>query len=205
MTGLEFASGIIDNIFSWPVAVLLIVLILRRQLAEMFRTVESFVVEAGGTKFSFNRNLERAKENLVEAQRTLPPTKPTEGDEETREEQARYLNSQLAYALSFAEDDPRSTVMEAWNRLIVEQVNKVARDMGLPPSRTVDLLKKLKSLGAVNDEIWDSIRYLNDIDVDVSAAKMEPTPDQARAYAEVARDVAEVLSRLRDGEKQSPK
>jgi hypothetical protein len=205
MTGLEFIAGIIDNIFSWPVAVLLIVLILRKQLAELFHTVESFVVEAGGTRVSFNRTLERAKEGLAEAKRALPPTKRADLDEAESQDDDHYFDSQSLYALDYSQEDPEYAVVAAWERLIVEQVRRLAHVMGLSPSGTPELLRELKSLGVINDDIWNSVKYLNDLHVFASRGKITPTPSQAIEYIQVARDMARYLNSLRkEATKKSP-
>jgi hypothetical protein len=79
MGWLEFAANIIDNVLSWPVAVLLIVFLLRNQLRGLFHTVENFVLEAGGTKVSFTRSLERARGGVAAARVDILPS-PTGSD-----------------------------------------------------------------------------------------------------------------------------
>jgi hypothetical protein len=225
---LEFFANIIDNVLSWPVAVLLIVLLLRKQLRELFRTVENFVLEAGGTKFSLTRNLETARESLAagKAEALLPPTKSEASSEDpesvdlapahkeersppdtTAMKEAEYLAEQYSHTWKLARKDPSYAIEVAWDRLIAEQVRRSAHDRGLPTSNdTFKLLIELNSRGLVNDDIVRSVRNLNVVRRKVAFAEKDPSPNEALEYVDVAWEAANVLSFLRseDAKSQSP-
>ena len=223
MNWLEFFANMIDNVLSWPVAVLLIVLILRKQLRELFRTVENFVLEHGGTKFSVTRNLEIAKESVAAAKaQALPPPTESEASDTPYDDQgspydetdtfytdpsntdtaaakeAEYLAEQYSHAWKLARRDPSYAIEVAWDRLIAEQVRRSAHDRGQPPADdTFYLLKQLNSRGLVNDDIVRSVKNLNVIRMKVAFAEDDPIPVEALEYVEVAWQVANVLSFLR--------
>jgi hypothetical protein len=204
MGWLEFAANIIDNVLSWPVAVLLIVLLLRKQLRELFHTVENLVLEHGGTRLSINRNLERARESVAAAKsdRELEAPKPDAAAEE-----AQYLADQYQHAWKLARRNPLNAIEVAWDRLIAEQVRRLAHDRGLPPADdTMHQLKELNSLGVVNDAIVNSAKSLNAIRTQVEFAQIDPSPNEALEYVDVAWEVSNYLSYLRteDAKRQSP-
>jgi hypothetical protein len=144
MSWLEFTAIIIDNVLSWPVAVLLIVLLLRKQLRELFRTVENFVLEAGGTKVSITRGLELAREGVAVAKAEALPspteseassdlygepgttyTNPSDTDAAAAKE-AEYLADQYQHAWKLAQRNPSYAIEVAWERLVAEQVRRLA-------------------------------------------------------------------------------
>jgi hypothetical protein len=195
MNWLEFFANIIDNVFSWPVAVLLIVVLLRKQLRELFRTVENFVLEAGGTKVSVTRSLERAREG-VEAAKS---DKELEAQQETE-----YLLNQFSYILDLTQRDPASAITVAYERLIAEQVNRLAHDKDLPAAGDERyLLKELKARGVVPDPIAESIRNLSSVHFQVATAEREPSPGEAVEYTQIALEVGRYLNYLR-GEDTKP-
>jgi hypothetical protein len=128
MSWLEFASNIIDNVFSWPVAVLLIVLLLRKQIREVLLSVENFVVEGGGTKVSVTRSLELAKQSITAAKAILPH--PDESGAVERQH-AKDLAEQYSDVSELAQRNPPYAMEVAWERLITEQVRRLARNRGL--------------------------------------------------------------------------
>ena len=210
MTWLEFAASIIDNVFSWPVAALLIVLILRRQLADLFRTVESFVLEAGGTRVSFNRGLERAREGLAEAAKKPLPA-GHDGAQRGQLEDAEtadnaYLSDQYSYISGLAQSNPSYAIETAWEQLIADQANRLAYEKGLPPSgETLYQLAKLNERGIVDSAVADSVRNMANIRSRVAVTMVEPSTVQALEYVQVARDVADYLNSLRkDATRQPP-
>jgi hypothetical protein len=194
MNWLEFSANIIDNVFSWPVAVLLIVFLLRKQLRELVRTVENLVVEAGGTRVSINRSLERAREGVAAAK--------SDKEFEVREED-EYLLKQYSYMSELAQNSPSYVVTIAWERFIEEQVRHLAHDKDLPPGDTMPLLNELKSRGIVPDAIVDSVRNLSRVNFQVAFAEKDPSPKEAQAYAQIAAEVSRYLNSLR-GEDTKP-
>jgi hypothetical protein len=218
MSWLEFAANFIDNVLSWPVAVFLIVVLLRKQLRELFRTIENFVLESGGTKVSFTRSLERAREGVAAATVLhevghnigLPHSGTYVHGERTdvaARKEDEYLANQYKHTLERAESHPSYAIEVAWDRLIAEQVRRLAHDRDLPPADdTFYQLSELYSRGVVPDSIVRSAKNLNRIRFRVTTAEMDPSPNEALEYVEVAWAVAHYLSFLRseDAKPQSP-
>jgi hypothetical protein len=189
MNWLEFTANIIDTVLSWPVAVLFIVVLLRKQLRELFRTVENFVLEAGGTKVSFTRSLERAREGVEAA---------TSAKELGAQQETEYLLNQYSYILDLAQRDPSSAIAEAYERFIGEQVNRLAHDKNLPAAgNDMYLLKELNARGVVPEAIVDSVRNLSSVHFQVTTAEREPSTSEAREYAQIALAVGHYLNALR--------
>jgi hypothetical protein len=226
MNWLEFFANLIDNVLSWPVAVLLIVLLLRKQLRELFRTVENFVLEHGGTRVSFTRSLERAREGVAAAKAEARPRlrEASSDDPEskasipaleeepssldaTAAKEAEYLAEQYSHAWKLARRNPSRAIEFAWDRLVAEQVRRLAQDRGLRPAdATHYVLNELNSRGVVNDDIAKSANTLNEMRFRVATADGKPTRKHADQYIEVAWEVANYLSYLRseDAKSQSP-
>jgi hypothetical protein len=195
MNWLEFTSNIIDSVLSWPVAVLLIVVLLRKQLRELFRTIENLVLEAGGTKFSVTRRLELARES-VEAIKS-------ETEIGTQQEN-EYLRNQYEYVLGLAQRNADSAIAEAYERFIREQVNRLAYDKGLPAAGNHRyLLKELNARGVVPDSIIDSERNLSTVHYQVTSAERDASLKEAVEYAGIALEVGRYLNSLR-GEDTKP-
>jgi len=195
MNWLEFTSNIMDNVLSWPVAVLLIVLILRKQLRELFRTIENLVLEAGGTKLSVTRNLELAKEGIAAAKSET---------ELGAQQENEYLRNQYEYISGLAQRNPNSAIAEAYDRFIVEQVNRLAHDKGLPAAGNPRyLLKELNARGVVPDSIVDSARNLRIVHFEVTTGDRDASPREAAEYARIALEVGGYLNSLR-GEDTKP-
>jgi hypothetical protein len=195
MSWLEFAANIIDNVLSWPVAVLLVVPLLRKQLRELFHTIENFVLEAGGTRVSFTRSLERAREGVAAAKsdRELGAQQETE-----------YLLNQFSYILDLAQRKPASALAEAYERFKQEQINRLAHDKDLPAAGNERyLLQELNAHGVVPDAIVDSVRNLSSVHYEVTTAKRDPSPSEAVEYAQIALEVGRYLNALR-GEDTKP-
>jgi hypothetical protein len=233
MTWLEFFSNIIDNILSWPVAVLFIVLVLRKELGELFHTVENFVLEAGGTRVSFTRNLERAKERAAAATAGVLPSptgsdtsgnldgeqadldEPVAGtrnriplDNDVLRKADQSLRNEYWYTTELAQTRPSFAMQSAWHRLIGDPIRRLADEKDVPPAGdTLYLLNELNSRGVVPDAIVDSARNLNYALFQVAPARREPSPSEAVEYAQIALEVGRYLNYLRseDSEPQPPR
>jgi hypothetical protein len=135
MSWLEFASNIIDNVLSWPVAVFLIVLLMRKQIRELLLSVENFVVEAGGTRVSLTRSLERANEVVAAAKADLlPPPNDSDAAERTEVEHLELpsIGWQL-FILDSSQSDPIAlpAFLDTYaTRLLTEPLNSTYSSPG---------------------------------------------------------------------------
>lgn len=233
MNWMEFTANIIDNVFSLPVALLLIVFLLREQIRELFRTVTNLGLEHGGTRLSLTRSLEHASEHAREGlaadgvEVLLAPTSSDDSGEENisgklhedpgtigttpsntdaAAAEAEYLAEQYSYTWKLARSNPSSAIEVAWDRLIAEQVRRLAHDRGLRPADDMGLLNELNSRGVVNHAILSSAKDLNRIRFKVATAQMDPSPNEALQYVDIAWEVTSSLSYLRseDAKSQSP-
>jgi len=202
MGWLEFSANIIDNVLSWPAAVLLIVFLLRKQLRELFHTIENVVLEWGGTKVSLTRSLERAREGVaavkpdeeLEAPKPNRP-KPDRADRELLAKENQYLSNQYLYTSELAQKNPSQAIEVAWHRFIAEQVRRLADDRDLPPDGdTTYLLNELNSRGVVPDAIVDSVKNLGKVRFEVGTTHREPSPNEALEYTQIASQVGRYLN-----------
>lgn len=128
MNWLEFVANLIDNVLSWPVALFLIVFLLRKQIRELFRTIENFVLELGGTKVSVTRSLELAREGVAAAKsdkelEAPEPDKELEAlkpDRQAVGKEHQYLTNQFLYTAELTQTNPPHAIEVAWHRFIAE-------------------------------------------------------------------------------------
>jgi hypothetical protein len=107
MSVLEFISSVFSSL-SWPLAVVIAVVVLRRPLRHLLTRLES--LKGPGIEATFQRQLEEAKEEAVLAVEGPRPS----GQQRNREHQAKGEYFDL---FQLADLSPRAAIIEAWLRI----------------------------------------------------------------------------------------
>ena len=133
MSVLEFISSVLSSL-SWPLALIIIVIVLRRPLRHLLLRLES--LKGPGIEATFQRQLEEAKEEAALA---------VEGstEQENRERQTQFDRFDL---MQLAELSPRAAIVEAWLR-VESALTQLAVMNGLQPNSRANFLQLLALLG----------------------------------------------------------
>jgi hypothetical protein len=227
MGWIEFFSHVIDNVLSWPVAIVVTVLILRKQLQDLFRTIENFVLRGAGWEVSFNRRLEKARENIAEVVKPseIEPTnlqplpgktgkrrEPKEEDEAprppTREAPDEDLNSSyLALINRVALSSPTQVILDAWYRIAYE-VHQLAKAVDPDQVKVVTptLLDPMQTLVELADadivpaSLVAAVKHLHQLRNEVvhrSGADEKLSTEQVIAYITTASEIIDFLRQTR--------
>lgn len=114
MDWLTFFSNVVGAVLSWPVAIIVVIWILREPLKEVIRSLENLAIEAGGVRFDMNKRLNEAKQEAEEAD------VPALGERVVTDDDARFAEKEYGWLYKLAETYPRSAVMEAWVQVETE-------------------------------------------------------------------------------------
>jgi len=175
MDWLTFASNIISAL-AWPVAAIVLVILLRRQILSLLPFVKR--LKAGPIEAEFEREVKELKASVAEAvpaAALLPSPEPDTKDA----------------LLRLAETHPRAAILEAW--LGVEGAALAALERkgmstesskGRSPILLATLLAKSELLAQGQLNIFQELRSLRNQAVHVGA--FEPTVEAARSYVESA-------------------
>lgn len=179
MTGLQFVAAILAA-FAWPVAVVVAVGLLRRELIGAFRRIES--VEFPGGKATFATLVDFQKVVAVAAKDAVSPD---EGG-------VRYEMTEFSVVEALASAAPAQAVIDAWG-LLEYQLN-VASDR-LAPDQPHGWPQVVRNL-----EAWDKwpmlypavleLRRLRDYTV---RSSRPPSSADAARYVSVAQDLATTI------------
>jgi hypothetical protein len=199
---LEFISATIGQLISWPVAIVVAVLLLRKELQQLIPTLHRARLGPGGAEFEFKEDLEEIKQKADQAE--LPP--PAEG-------RLRY-RAAADWRISLtdlAKKDPPGAILVAWG-FVEEELAELADRLNLfpiplPRQRSpLRISRKLSAVGALSDEMFgliDSLRLLSKSVANAPAPRMLAA--EALEYIEVAQRVVEQLRALPTSSGESEK
>lgn len=194
MDWLTFISSIVDQIISWPVAVLIIVLLFLRQLRRLIPTLRHARFGGGNyVELDFGEEVEEIEQRADQAQLPTPQVEderiPLPGTEEAEERQRR----EVLYSL--AETLPSSAVVEAYKAVEEEAAGLAERaDVQLTLKRRPmpHLIRVLRNNDLISDEvaeIADSLRHLRNKAAHLREVNI--STEEAKEYVDVAQRVAQ--------------
>jgi hypothetical protein len=184
--GLEFTSTLIGHVFSWPVAVVVVGLALRKPLTELLPKLKSY--EGLGQKLSFGDRLAETEESVEQAAESISQEAdrkqietPAEGQEDTDTFDALALlaanNPSYAIVLAFGQ------VERALNALY-EASLKTAE--GPTPRNTNLQLKMLQQHGVINEFFVGATNDLKELRDRIAHGQHNPTSGEAVTYVKTA-------------------
>lgn len=172
---------------AWPLAAVVIVFLLRTQLADLLPAIRR--LRFGAFEFDFGERINALETKAV--QEEILATLPPESLESTRLER-------------LADVAPRAAVLEAW--LAVEKEARVAAEkVNLPPNVPIArLVRELQSRRLVALGLAAYVNELREIrNRAVHADDFTLLPDHAERYVTLARQVANVLASAGSEQTQS--
>ena len=182
----EFWASVVDSVapvvgaFAWPVAVLMIVLVVvqmfRPEIVKLLGRVKS--AKGPGYEFDFADLVDRAEETadrVIEDEEVPPATDP---------------------APRASAGEPVAAIITAWEDL-VERLMWL-QESALPPTphRPVLALSKLLTAGIISDDAASAIQSLRKLRNEVAHGRATPTKLEADRYVDAARDMSRYVDNL---------
>jgi hypothetical protein len=217
MSVLEFISNLIDNLLSWPVILAALLLFFRRPIASLLQRISEW--EGFGQKIKFGKELAEVEQKIDQALETAdisgqmdyvvvpPETSPPEevgssgrpAPSGKRGGRAPRPPSSVWERLAFeADSSPSSTVLMAW-RTLETTILGLARGLSSQPSAGSNVqaaLPVLKKAGYVSEELIAAVEQLQRLRNAVAHGEHDPTPGEASAYVEQARQLNTLVQLL---------
>jgi len=225
MDALTFISSLVTSVVSWPLAIVVIIYLLREPLKELLRSLKNFQnLRLSAPGISFDATLREAEQAAERVEREPvagrvtgaikyfgEPEEEEEGEgegEEEEEEEAEtttYVSEEADRLYALSTTDPSSAILESWI-LLERTVYELAQKAGIENSREVPytnatvLLAKLRSLGLVRRSLLDLALNLSKARNSVvhpgpGTVVTPPTNEQALSYVTLALQVERDLRR----------
>ncbi|MFD6029832.1 hypothetical protein ACFWE5_03905 [Cellulosimicrobium funkei] len=187
MTGLEFVDSTIGHVLSWPVIVLVALLVFRKPIRKRIKAIRR--AKVGAAEVEFTEKLRDTEEN-VEQVKSDPAAGPgDESDSEEREDRARQAEERIREA----EENPSASVLLAWADFEREQ-RRVAHSLGISgrmDARTLE--KELRKRGVGNDQYAEAVMDLRKMRNLVAHGEYEPSPGEAANYVQLSLELCRFL------------
>jgi hypothetical protein len=179
---LQFVASLLQSL-SWPVAVVVVSLLFRRELTALLTRLRT--VKVPGGEATFGEQLASAEATVDAFKDSAPEVVAAEDDRPP--EQAPVTT------------DPSGLVLSSWEALseALFALRRATAGRGRPSSQVGVVLRQLADEGIVNDLFVRSVEQLRELRNEVAHARAIPTPGAARNYADQARELsraAEVLA-----------
>jgi hypothetical protein len=206
LNGFDFAAAMVGHLFSWPTAVVLSVLLLRKSLADLIPRLQT--LEAFGGKADFGERLARAEAQASEALEleadsggggaAREQSDSSDGDERLHVGRfngeagpAAQAASNPSYAVVAAWEDVASATMDLANAAKPGRASKVfniGRAIG-----------ELRQDGVISAQIAELFRELHQLRNDVAHGRYSPTPGEALAYVVTTNNLLDEIDVIADG------
>lgn len=200
MGAVEFFSRLIDNLLSWPVLILVIVLIFRRQIAGLIGRIRSY--EGLGQKLTFGDQLAETEDSVDAAVESIASS-PDGTDAPTRPA----LDSADPLARE-AEENPSFAVIQGWEGLSRSLQGLITTALGPgrgTPKSIPRATRELERAGIVNDRFVQAVEELRQLRNKVAHGQHNPSPGEAVAYVASARELSRAAETLSALERQRPR
>lgn len=199
MSGLEFASTLIGQLISWPVAILVVGLALRKPLTELLPKLRSY--EGLGQKISFGDRLAETEESVDQAVGSIEREAGSKQLELHAKQQAKA--DEFAILVREAETNPSYVILVAWEQLNGAIDGLIEFSLGIEGGRPSHVqVRDLQERQVINKDFARAVNDMLDLRNRVAHGQHNPTSGEAVAYvlsAEVLAKAARVLADLAAG------
>jgi hypothetical protein len=190
MNGWEFATTITGQVLSWPVAMIVIVLVLRNPLRGLLRRLNE--AEGFGVRASFQELSVAVDRIELEADLSAPDDRPGDANaHDERTDSARAIR--LRSALDEAHTDPRRSIRNARGQLrdrVHIWASRMLEDHGLGLSGN---LYELERLGVISADLKISIADIDRHGRSLTGRFRQPTTNEALAYLSLINRIERLL------------
>lgn len=182
----EFTASVIGDVLSWPVMVLITVLLLLEPLKKLIGRVKG--ARGFGGEVEFREGLESAEENVDEVLESEPVVEDTVIPENAG-------TSGLAEGAVVADStrsgpdptrDPSGAIINSWQKLAdaLESLSRLNAGRGRPTRNPKLIINQLRRNGTVNSAFCDAASSLLSLRNQVAHGETVPTRGAARTYVE---------------------
>ena len=200
----EFGASVVQSILSWPVALLIIVIILRKSLSQVLSGISSgmneFSIKAFGQELKVTRQIEELKDKAELAEVTATPNPATAPVEPTTEpaskvpEEASTLSRKelLDYIVARRVGiNPNEAILDLWAAL-QDELGDLAIAAGLDinswgrPSVVSIVIDRLKIDGILSPATADQLRGMMQVRTGISHGQGKATTEAAADFYPLA-------------------
>jgi hypothetical protein len=192
MDWLTFISNLVNAIISWPTALVVIVWMLKKPLAD--RIGEILTVKYKGLEIEFDK---RMREVAIEAEKVLPPpSEPSLVEIKARDALAIALEERIS---NTSELLPPAKILQSWF-LLENELRKLSERRGIERSGelpTADLAFALRATGVLDDQSYSIFKQLRNLRNQVVHVRPNAvTMSQALEYDSTVRRLVAKFSQL---------
>ena len=180
---LEFISSVFSAL-AWPIAVIFIVIVLRRPLRRLLSRLETF--RGPGVEATFNREAGAARDEAASAVAGLPNVQK---DDESKQEDLEYAD-----LLQLADVSPRAAILETWSRIEVALAEAGTK---VPPNirrGALSFILTLEREGLISPEVGSALRRVRNLrNVAVHTPDLDISKESIVDYIESAKSIIRSL------------
>lgn len=182
MDWLSFFASVIGSL-AWPATLLAVVLLLRKQIAELLPLIRK--LKAGPVEAEFEREV---KELRAEASETLPTP------------ELRLLEGESKRLYELAQLSPRAAILEAWQGIEFSARRAALQRAGSPipdmssPLRLIRALTQLELLSSEDVALFNDLRGLRN--QAIHSPDFSPSFEAVSTYLQLAQSLEAKLAKL---------
>lgn len=190
MGWIEFAASVIGSLLSWPVVVLVLVLVLLKPIRGLIGRIKG--AKGFGTELEFNQGLEEAEESIDVVLETAPAPLRGQPPLEVGDEQPRANEPDAT--LPDPSRDPTGAILASWNNLLaaVTDLQRANAGRGRPSRNARIILDQLRRSDVVTKNFYDSALKLLELRNQVAHGEVVPTRGASLTYVERASQLERV-------------
>ncbi|MFE9232844.1 hypothetical protein [Cellulosimicrobium funkei] len=208
MSDSEFADALLGHFLSWPVVVLVAILVFRVPLSERIRALRK--AKVGDNELEFSETLREAEESVDSAIGEPPPATDSGGSRGPSEPRPDKpdpgVDSEADELLRKAEDNPSSSMLIAWERFVREQHELIQI---LRPSQRrrspIAIAEELAGRNIVNHQYVAAVSDLRAMRNAIAHGEHVPTPGEAVTYVQLAEELRRFTEGARHRIQQAPR
>lgn len=201
----EFAASIIGDLLSWPVVILVVVLLLLTPLKKLIGRVKG--AKGFGGEVEFNELVESAekKVNKVLDEDSETADRGAESGQETTIPNDSIATDQKEAALDDAIEgrprvdpstDPSAAILTSWNSLVatLADLSRSTAGRGRPATNPRAILDQLRRNEQVSRSFYEAVNSLYEVRNQVAHGEAIPTRGVAFAYVDQANQLQSVAT-----------
>lgn len=194
----EFAASVVGSV-AWPVAILILGIVFRKQLIELLKRLQDFKVP--GAEATFAAGLDKVELRLgdLKATEDKAVAEQVSEDSKTNEEPA---------SMDSSATDPTGTVIRSWEELAKAVIGLLPPD---PRNRRhlniIYVVRRLVAQGDISELFAETVMDLYRLRTQVAHGKETPTSESALMFARTAdemRRAAIATAKVRGRDEASP-
>lgn len=172
----EFAASVVGSV-AWPVAILILGIVFRKQLIDLLKRLQDFKVP--GAEATFAAGLDKVELRLEDLKATEDKAVTDQVSEDSKTDEQPGWDSSTT--------DPTGTVIRSWEELAKAVTGLLPPDPGNRRHlNIIQVLRRLVTQGDISELFADTVMDLYGLRTRVAHAHETPTPESALIFARTA-------------------